>query len=505
MTLTLKRKAVNVRGSAWSEMQLRSAGVLLTKAARHQLEVATETDEMAAAIAARDRLLRAIVLEDNYSVGCILRGLAKMRVDAEILKVTGLGHLLGDRQLWRSVSEFDGLFAQTLRQKWRTSQMGCNKANVERLKTASTMHGFKAVVFKGRVDAFIQWFGSWNESGTSTVHIRRLSLQLVLCGFNVPYDLVGLLGHEYEEITYMPITKALLGRAVLKMENAYNHMTTRTLTRALSNEGSAVQGAGRSARDMADHFTADMVKFIENKLTNEQWLVGITPAELGKPQKMIKALTNAKRSGIDVSEVLQTGAELLKLESVRASLPSVASGLRAWHGFAAVFLDYPVHQTLPPKSDEDVVEFVSFFKSSKTARNYISYVAWGCTFLGLSTEWRTKTVHMALDGSRKRELRIFGGAQRVEVLLNGSVIQGIVELADKCGVNDGFQELALLAWEFLLQVQSEGIPVEKGSAEEAKSTSLGHHDIPLCGPTSRKARCTFVWRDVSIVRVAVGW
>ena len=121
------------------------------------------------------------------------------------------------------------------------------------------------------------------------------------------------------------------------------------------------------------------------------------------------------------------------------------------------------------------MEFVSLFKNGKTARNYVSYIAWGCTFMGLGLEWKTKAVYMTLDGVRKRELRKFGGSKRIELMLSDSLVHSLVHLADGLFITDGFQELCLLAWEFLLRLQSEGLPLEKGDAEEAQSSALGQH------------------------------
>ena len=45
-------------------------------------------------------------------------------------------------------------------------------------------------------------------------------------------------------------------------------------------------------------------------------------------------------------------------------------------------------------------------------------------------------------------------------------------MADEVSVTDGFQELCLLAWEFLLRVKAEGCPIEVGDANEVKNSKL---------------------------------
>ena len=58
---------------------------------------------------------------------------------------------------------------------------------------------------------------------------------------------------------------------------------------------------------------------------------------------------------------------LLKLESVRASLPSVAIALKAWHAFATRVLGVRSDSTLAPMSEDHVCTSASVFGSPKTA------------------------------------------------------------------------------------------------------------------------------------------
>ena len=128
---------------------------------------------------------------------------------------------------------------------------------------------------------------------------------------------------------------------------------------------------------------------------------------------------------------------------------------------------------MPPRREDDVIESVSLFRSAKKASNYVSYDRWACVNLSLATTWKSAGVQQALDGSKRKELRLIGGSKRVEVLLTEVAVRSLILMTDELAIRDGFQELVLLSWEFLLRVQSESLPMEKGTAEEAKSTSLG--------------------------------
>ena len=70
-----------------------------------------------------------------------------------------------------------------------------------------------------------------------------------------------------------------------------------------------------------------------------------------------------------------------------------------------------------------------------------------------------------MNGSKIRELRLVAVSKRVKVLLTESAERGLILLTDKLLIQDGFQELVLISWEFLLRVQSKTWPLECGSAE----------------------------------------
>ena len=102
-------------------------------------------------------------------------------------------------------------------------------------------------------------------------------------------------------------------------------------------------------------------------------------------------------------------AQLLRLESKRGSLRSVASGLKAWHGFADLVLDCPCAATLPPRTDADVCRFISVFTKTGTAADCVGYVKWACVNFNLSCAWWTDRVTLTLRGLKAEHLRPNGG------------------------------------------------------------------------------------------------
>ena len=83
-------------------------------------------------------------------------------------------------------------------------------------------------------------------------------------------------------------------------------------------------------------------------------------------------------------------------------------------------------------------------------------------YLKISTKWHGSEIKQIVTGIRKRNLRFTGGPSRVESLLTSALIHKVVSTADSLRIQNGFQELCVIAWWFLLRVSNEGIPLQVG-------------------------------------------
>ena len=89
--------------------------MFLTKVTARTAECVTNPDALCFAVALRDRFLLAVLEGDQAKLSSILKILSRATMDREILKVTGLGHLLKDRSLWKASGAYDYQLASTLR------------------------------------------------------------------------------------------------------------------------------------------------------------------------------------------------------------------------------------------------------------------------------------------------------------------------------------------------------------------------------------------------------
>jgi hypothetical protein len=181
-----------------------------------------------------------------------------------------------------------------------------------------------------------------------------------------------------------------------------------------------------------------------------------------KPFDDIEKLGLAKAAGKDVDLLLAAKAENFRDLSVQGSYASVASALRCWHRFATLFLGYPEASTLPPKEAEHVVKFLAIFRKAKTAENYIGAIKWAGIRTQLPITWRDATLAQGLAGAKRRSITMIGEAAQQAFFLTHEIMVQLAQMLLQMEVPPGMAVLAVIAWQFLLRVQGEGVPLLRG-------------------------------------------
>ena len=188
-------------------------------------------------------------------------------------------------------------------------------------------------------------------------HLRmRLGMVLALHGFLSTSHLGGLEDVDIDCITSTPILRSLLKR----LRNSTWHNAQVSL------QPSSSTISPTSAAVVADGISRDVVQELENHVKAELDGIGIPDFDTSsKPMAVIQRLSSAKCCGVNVESIVQERTGLLKLESVRASLPSAATALKAWHAFATRVLGVRSDGTLPPMSEDHLCTFASVFRSQR--------------------------------------------------------------------------------------------------------------------------------------------
>eukprot|EP00971_Amphidinium_carterae_P332843 6467214-Amphidinium_carterae.1 len=298
----------------------------------------------------RDAILNAVLYEHVPLLPSLFRRLWHLEVSAESLLVSGLPHLLREPALFQLAND-KGLSqtrAKHVLLKWKQLAPGAvlSKVKVDVLP----LKGFRLRTFQEHVRLFETWLLDTVEGhGIAPPCHRRVAFVFALLGFARPMELEGVDVESLHRFCHTPADRALLERALREAEQQGVQNRAKRYKSASWVASTAMLPA--SASCMAATLASTNLR--EREATLQQTWQGLGVAGLGtllKPMQTVTALTNAKtRNATAVLDALQQQADFVKLASQRKSLPSVAAGLRCWHGFAVGVLAYPEGATLPPR------------------------------------------------------------------------------------------------------------------------------------------------------------
>ena len=185
----------------------------------------------------------------------------------------------------------------------------------------------------------------------------------------------------------------------------------------------------------------------------------------------VKQLAKAKECGTDINNVLDGLASETLEETSFKSFKTLASGIKCRH-FFALLLGYVEACTLPPLRNGDVIRCISIFRSGGIAAKYISYLSWACRRMRLSMSWRTEAVSLSSAGVKKRTFRLSAGALYKKIVMTEALLLHIVCLVRGLG-DDSWANRFVIAFDFLLRVQSELCHMFSGCDADALTLSVG--------------------------------
>ena len=424
-----------------------------------RLRMASEAEqELLKATRLRDRLVTALVHKDQSSLQQVVRTLSHFGPTAETLAASGLGRILGDQSLKMCLDDSSVQLVDMILGKWRALPR-------DKVKTKPVRYLGRLTVtdFIDRVAEMASWMKVLDRVEGVLPLYKEVACLLVLQGFDYARQLVGVEVHELADVGRNAAEKSLVRRAV---EHA------QTLSQVAAPR---LEAPSKSASSLVELLTEENLSKAEAAWQVEaDKLVPGGLASTLRPMQGIRGAEAAAVRGLPITALLEQQVLLLKQETQRKSMPSVASGLRAWHHFAVGVLAYPESQTLPPRSSKDVELFVTLFANGSTAQNYVGYVRWACRYLNVDDLWHDTSLQQTLKGAKKRTLRLTGGSLPTRWRLTEALVTQLVSLADSLG-EPLMATAVVVYWEFLFRVASEGIALQAGAATDATSLHPDRH------------------------------
>ena len=442
------------------------------------------------ALRLREAVIAAVCANEPHRLASLLQQLGKLQPTEEVLIQSGIGHLVSDRHIWCLGGHVVQRRAAALHSRWRVAFRQARSAAQPPTRPGQPFRpfgGHRAKDFLSMVRCFECQIAK-RLPDTSGAVCRAVAVKMVLMGFT---DLIHLAGAQVEDVRDLLPSPALRAVFMTMVKYAEAKQAARqaqqlvvlstpsscsTSTPSCSSPG-GVLGQGQrlpaSAEDLASKVKSIDVDHLQTSIDKVlvQWDV---PAASGTPTAIVQSLVGAQARGEPVANVLLARAAAHRLEPKRLSKAQVASALRLWHQFAVHVLDYAAAATLPPKDGSHVEAFVGVFRNPATAANYVSNIRWACLHLGLSSAWDTVTLQATVKGAKRRRVRLHGGPSGAKRLMTKSLLSSVIAAADQSGLEE-LPVQCLLAWHFLLRVQSECCPLEVGQPLDAESLPLGRH------------------------------
>ena len=434
----------------------------------------------------KSAVVNAVVWKEYERLPSLLRRLSSLTPTPELLRATGIGHLVADRKLWGLAGTQAASMGQLLSMKWRKCLRQASSTAQASSTCSSTRQpfgGLRAVPFMEAVEDMKKQMSSAIHGHVDVNVMHKCAVALVLHGFRQLQQIDGISTDDLSCLELVPAEKAMLKELIEVVQSKAKRRRQERIavTRPAWLPGHAgcstneQCGPVHGAKDLAESLSALEVnkahEAVEKQL--EAWNAEGVGTRL-TPSQATEKLAVSQEQGAPVLDILLMRAATLRVETKRASLPQVAAALRSWHAFAVAILELPATGTLPPRLGEHVEAYAATFKNAATAANYVSAMKWACVHLGLCTAWYTPGLQMTMKGAKQYQLRVSGGTKHAAKFLDDKTLANAVKLADLNGMSD-FAVLMLVAWSFLLRVQSECLLMEAGHPDDEKDLPQGRH------------------------------
>ena len=435
----------------------------------------------------REAVISAVCAKNIGELPGLIQKLAKLSPTEDVLRGSGVGHLVGDRHIWGLAGYTTQRRAAALQARWRVAVRQSKAAGTAAPKTpAKPFAGLRTKEFLTLVKEMEKAISTGLPDVLAAVR-RSVAAKAVLMGYTDVLQLAGTLEEDVADFFPSPVHRAVFMQFVHNVEGMRSVKRKREeqVLRTMGSSGAQSSSSGleaRPARPAQGHASAADLAEQTKKIDPEKLQTSIAkvleawdvPALAGTPTAVLTSVARAHVTGKPVLEVLTAKAAAYRLEGKKSSRAQVASALRLWHQFATLVLDYDAASTLPPREGVHIEAFLGVFRNPATAGNYVSHLRWAGVHLGLANGWDTETVRATLKGAKRRRANLGGGPAGAKKLLTKKLMESIVITADAAGSHELALQV-LVAWNFLMRVQSECSPLQVGCAGEAYQLPAGRH------------------------------
>lgn len=443
----------------------------LRKAMKHQVILDESTLGKAQSVVRR--ILQAWVWPQMASLAKAVGDMERLTISVELLRRTGLGYVVSTKDIWKNEPERTQRRVRALRNQWKAVVLKMPSQGGGR----NPLGDLKGVNFREKVEELNNFIYQIMDSEYVTqIDTRQAALALIAEGVRCWQEFAAMLPEEIEAVDLRSTARTVLVVAHSRAAHKYVLWQREQLRSTARAEAMvAEQGAPANAAEQAEKLSVQELERAHESFqeqVQEMHLQGLQ--ETMKPRQAMGALAQAAKEGNDVTSLLMKRAETLALEGRRHSLASTRSALICWHAFSTHVLMNEECASLPPKSQDSMMQWLCTFRCWGTAMNYACAVKWICTHLAMDTSWWGPQLVQFTKGARKWHARKLAGTIERKSLMTDAKIAMLVEFFDRVEQ----QEMATLVkfcYEFLARCQSEAFPLQSGAPSDAYGLAPDRH------------------------------
>ena len=338
-------------------------------------------------------------------------------VNKTVLRVTGVGLLMGDASVWAMAprppsGQTAGEIANTVVARWReriaaqpldTNLKGAFKHVPD---GARPLGGLRAGLFMEAVAKLREHAVASDPQAKDEV-ATKAAFAVALMGITRPEEMTSL-SSDCQAFSHWGMPVQTTANAMVRVAHRSRRLREAREETMLEEDIARVRGqvGGPCALDRGAAQHAD-ANALAARVTRETDIrIGTTSgpqssgggandaAPEGGPRQRIAALAGRE----DANAYLEGEAARLRKCS-RKDTATVASALRAWHGFATQIAGYPAEASFPPRAGAHAEKFVALFRNGATAANYVAALKWAANWGRHSLTWFTPSVAMAVRGA----------------------------------------------------------------------------------------------------------
>ena len=366
---------------------------------------AAPEEQLRQAIQYKNLTVEYMARKDVAGIKDILVALEAWEPSPWALRASGFPIVFHDIKFWEDakISERAAALQNKFRKVMKDNSTSAKWAHW-RLHSLTPFHSLSHLQFRQAIDNMAAFIRNGNTTEPAQGIYMKLAYHLVMHGFTMPHALEGLKVAACQSFASSMLDATILSQAIASGTALAVDSRNRILAARTSEFRATLESTQMvNAWSVTQHWDQLHLQNDSRKLKQTFKELGVDFTEM-LPRQVAGQLALARGQGKEVLEACAERARHITLFRNQGSLASLRSGIRLWHNFAVMVLQYNEDFSAPPRSSKDVLCWLGCFAHHGTAMNYLGYLKNFCEGENLSMRWLDNSVQAWRKGATKLKL-----------------------------------------------------------------------------------------------------